>query len=305
MARIRTVKPEVYRHEGLYEIEKRTGLPIRLFWIGLFAVCDREGRFKWRPASIKLDILPFDDVDVSAILNELWMAGFLVRYKSKGEEFGCIPTFLEHQIINHREAESKIPPYSDPNCEVLTRDPRVTETPGHAHVTPGHARGEGKGRERKGKEGNGLHAKPRVTHASAEDRPVSPDQTPAALIPIESLPSDVGIKSKAFIQKYCDLWALTHREGFPPITGQDAGVAKRLMKTLTVDDAHIYLEAYFSMPDAWLVKSKHPLPIFETRLKEVAVYARSGAFTTKRQASQQDDMASNFLLLQKVRQESV
>lgn len=308
MARIRTVKPEVYRHEGLYEIEKRTGLPIRLFWIGLFAVCDRAGRFKWRPGSIKLDVLPFDDVDVALILDELWMADFLVRYKVGDEEFGCIPTFLEHQVINAREAQSKIPSYSDPNCEVLTRDPRVTETHVHAHVMHVHARGEGKGRERKGKgrEGNGLSEKPRVTHASAEDRPALPDQTPSALIPSSqlSLDSSQSKKPHGFIQRYCDLWAERYGEGYPPITAQDAGIAKRLMKTLSNAEAGLFLEAYFSMPDAWVVKSRHPLGVFEKRLKEIALYARSGAFTTNRQVYQQDDLASNMILLQKVRSET-
>ena len=164
MARIRTVKPEVYRHEGLFEIEKRTGLPVRLFWIGLFAVCDREGRFKWRPGSIKLDVLPFDDVDVSALLDELWAAGFLVRYRFKNEDLGCIPTFPSHQVINSREAQSKLPPPSDKNCEVLTYQfSGSTETHVHAHVmrthaheTHVHAQGEGKGREGKGRERKGT-----------------------------------------------------------------------------------------------------------------------------------------------------
>jgi len=151
VARIRTVKPEVYRHEGLYEIEKRTGLPIRLFWIGLFAVCDREGRFKWRPGSIKLDILPFDDVDVSAILEALWTAGFIVRYRSGDDEFGVIPTFLQHQVINSREAKSSIPSPSDQKCEVILHNSRVTETHVHARALHVHAQGEGKGREGKGK----------------------------------------------------------------------------------------------------------------------------------------------------------
>lgn len=162
MVRIRTVKPEVYRHEKLYDLEKKTGLPVRLFWIGLFAVCDREGRFKWRPGSIKLDILPFDIVDVSLILDELWGAGFITRYRSKTDEFGCIPTFRDHQVINGREAQSKLPAWSDQNCEVLTCGPRVTET----HV---HARGEQKGREGKGTEGKGREARV-VTLAPVPDK---------------------------------------------------------------------------------------------------------------------------------------
>jgi hypothetical protein len=43
--RIRTVKPEFFKHEKLFDLEKETGLPIRLAWVGLFAISDREGRF--------------------------------------------------------------------------------------------------------------------------------------------------------------------------------------------------------------------------------------------------------------------
>ena len=46
MARIRTVKPELFRHEELFLPEKESGLPLRLSLIGLFTVADTKGRFK-------------------------------------------------------------------------------------------------------------------------------------------------------------------------------------------------------------------------------------------------------------------
>ena len=45
MARIRTIKPEFFRHEGLYELEQETGFAIRVAFAGLWTACDREGRF--------------------------------------------------------------------------------------------------------------------------------------------------------------------------------------------------------------------------------------------------------------------
>jgi hypothetical protein len=36
--RIRTVKPEFFRHEELYELEKQTGLPLRLAFIGVAVI---------------------------------------------------------------------------------------------------------------------------------------------------------------------------------------------------------------------------------------------------------------------------
>ena len=48
MARIRTIKPEFFRHEALYEAEHETGLPLRVAYAGLWTAADREGRFQWK-----------------------------------------------------------------------------------------------------------------------------------------------------------------------------------------------------------------------------------------------------------------
>jgi hypothetical protein len=88
MGRIRTIKPEFFTHEELFDLEEREGLPVRLAFIGLWTICDREGRFKWRPRSIKAQILPYDNVDFSRVLDALATRGFVVRYASDGEGKG-------------------------------------------------------------------------------------------------------------------------------------------------------------------------------------------------------------------------
>ena len=60
MARIRTIKPEFYRHHDLFLAEKESGLPLRLAFSGLWLCADKEGRFKWNPNQLKLDELPYD-----------------------------------------------------------------------------------------------------------------------------------------------------------------------------------------------------------------------------------------------------
>lgn len=156
MARIRTVKPELARHRELYDLEKSTGIPMRYVWALFPTVCDREGRFVWRPWEIKLDIMPYDDVDFAAVMDALWGAGFLVKFTSGGVEYGAIPTFLKHQVVNNREVASKIPAPSDQNCQPLTRGARV----GHASRSSLRGR-EGKGRELEGK-GTEHELRPRV-----------------------------------------------------------------------------------------------------------------------------------------------
>lgn len=159
MPRIRTVKPEFFKHEALFEAEQETGLPLRIAYIGLWTQCDREGRFLWRPRPLKLDILPYDELDFSRVLDALATRGFIVRYTSGNREIGVIPSFPLHQVINNRESASKLPPPPE-NIEEFdaspTRAPRVT----HA------ACGEGKGREGKGTlEPKGSMSEPSVADA--------------------------------------------------------------------------------------------------------------------------------------------
>jgi hypothetical protein len=108
MSRIRTVKPELFKHEDLFDAEIANNLPLRLAFIGLLTCCDREGRFKWRPRRLKLDILPYDDVDIVKVLDALQNHGFIKKYEHQGEWYGCVPSFCLHQQINHREMASNI-----------------------------------------------------------------------------------------------------------------------------------------------------------------------------------------------------
>jgi hypothetical protein len=103
------VKPEVATHEGLFDLEQATKLPIRFAWVMLWTVCDREGRFRWRPRMLKADVLPFDALDFGLVLDALAGARFIQRYEANGEVYGCIPTWHEHQAMNSREPISKLP----------------------------------------------------------------------------------------------------------------------------------------------------------------------------------------------------
>lgn len=140
MARIRTIKPDFFRHEQLFESEKSCKLPLRLAFAGLFTAADRQGRFRWQPRVLKLDVLPFDDVDFGKVLDALAAHGFIVKYEMDGEFFGHIPSWCKHQHINQREAESVIPAPDSEGASIC------------AHV---HAHGEGEG-NRKGREGKEI-----------------------------------------------------------------------------------------------------------------------------------------------------
>jgi len=171
MGRIRTVKPELFKHEDLFELELETGLPIRLAFIGLFTCCDRAGRFKWRPRSLKLDVLPYDECDFSRVLDALVTRGFVQKYEVNGEKYGVIPTFDKHQIINNRESESDLPgpEESQDKSNTSTRDSRVSDASTTRH--------EGKGKEGKGKEEEG-----KGKELPVERRDAAPDRDVVAEI---------------------------------------------------------------------------------------------------------------------------
>lgn len=145
MAHIRTVKPEFFRSAELYrrEIDANknrtvgTYLNIRLAFAGLFTACDREGRFRWEPAELKLDCLPHDAVNFTEVLEVLSRPPdpFVVRYEVDGYAYGVIPGFVRHQRPHHTEAPSRIPP-----PPALSGNSRVDNA------------GEGKGKEGKGRE---------------------------------------------------------------------------------------------------------------------------------------------------------
>ncbi len=110
MARIRTVKPDFFRHEGLNELE--TLQPrIMLFFAGLWCQCDKMGRFRWKPKTLKLDILPFVEYNPSTALEVLKDGGFISKYEIEGEEYGEITNFKKHQLIwgSELKAAEKFP----------------------------------------------------------------------------------------------------------------------------------------------------------------------------------------------------
>ena len=98
MSRIRNVKPEFFRHEGLQDLEtKNPGKYPMFVFEGLWTKCDRNSVFEWKPRSLKLDILPFLDFNMEETLGIIETAGYVKKYDIDGKEYGIVPTFLKHQ----------------------------------------------------------------------------------------------------------------------------------------------------------------------------------------------------------------
>lgn len=175
MGRIRTIKPEFFLNEGLFDLELSTGLPVRLVFAGLWCQSDRAGRFYWRPRTLKSQILPFDEVDFSRTLDVLENIDSIRKYVIDGIEYGYIPNWTKHQFINNREAASELPEPPDfiPNLSELNEiDASSTrQIPCSTESQP--CKAEGKGRE-------GDHGKERNMEGEGKGKVIPPSRKRSA-----------------------------------------------------------------------------------------------------------------------------
>jgi len=289
MGRIRTIKPELFRHEALFDAEVETGLPLRLAFIGLFTVCDREGRFKWRPRAIKAEVMPYDDgVDFSRVLDACVTRGFVVKYASQGVEYGCITSFTRHQVINARESVSELPDPNDPTSETLvvaedsTRAPRVDDASTTRHV---HAHGEGKGREGKGKEGKEV-----------AQRDASPTVA-ADLLPVAAAPGPAVWSAYAA--------AYAERHGVEPVRNAKVNAQlAQLVKRLGADAADVAAH-YVRSPSAYYAQRGHSVDCLLADAEKLRTEWATGRSVTAIGARQGERLSHHAQLAATLKQELI
>lgn len=218
--RIRTFKPELITDEELWDLEQATHLPLLRAFLGIISCADREGRFEWRPRTLKALVLPHWDGDFDRILQALEEGGYLIPYTVGGRDYGYVRTFKRHQRVDHREAKSEIPaPPSDFEPPIhLLRAPAndAPGLPGHAEEKPG-----GNGREGNGMEGNGRSARardpqPPVIEASFVESVVPPRRVVYELGTFEPSPE---LRSEALVAGVKDLDGHLARLRSGPIGG--------------------------------------------------------------------------------------
>ena len=122
--RIRSIKPEFFKHDELAKLPPLT----RLLFQGTWCLADSEGRLEDRPNRIKVEVLPYDDHDVDAGLNALAANGQIIRYTAGGLKLIQVTNFRRHQRITGSEASmpSRFPA---PPTETPTPPNRNTSGP--------------------------------------------------------------------------------------------------------------------------------------------------------------------------------
>lgn len=108
------------------------------------------------------------------------------------------------------------------------------------------------------------------------------------------------VKTNEFISFYIKQFKLRYGAA-PPIQGKDTGIAKRLLKEFGLERLTLLLDAYFAMPDAYVLKAKHPLNLFAIKMNEVVVFAETGKFTTQRDARMQDSISTVHSQIERIK----
>lgn len=143
MARIRTIKPQFFTSE---DVTAQSPLA-RLLFVGLFTECDRDGRVEDRPRTLKMRLLPEDDVDVDALLWCLVDGGLIRRYEANGVNVIQVSGFQKHQKPHPKEAESILPKEGTdrqkPNLNTASRE-EVSVLPVEHPSSPARKGREGK-----------------------------------------------------------------------------------------------------------------------------------------------------------------
>lgn len=107
--RIRTIKPEFWRHEVMAQLPPET----QLMGIALLNMADDEGYFEANPRIVRGEVMPFRDdlATVSRDLRELARAGWIeVRDTSGHGHVGLIVNWAKHQRVDHPK-KSKLAVY--------------------------------------------------------------------------------------------------------------------------------------------------------------------------------------------------
>lgn len=91
----------------------------RLVFAGLWCHADKAGRIEYQPKKLKVQIMPYDKVDMIGILADLTLKPFIYLYEANGRAYIQIVNWLDHQNPHHTEKESIIPAY---NGEITVKE---------------------------------------------------------------------------------------------------------------------------------------------------------------------------------------
>ena len=137
MARIRSIKPEFFKHLELQELEcSNPGQHTMLVYAGLWTQCDKNGVFLYNCKVLKNEVLPYMDFDMKKTLSILEENNYFIKYSSGGREYGFIPKFEKYQFPTKNEKDNPAK-YPLPPDEIIEHSQELIETfPGTSQDVP-------------------------------------------------------------------------------------------------------------------------------------------------------------------------
>jgi hypothetical protein len=92
MARIRSIHPGLFTDEGFASLS----MAARVLLLGIWTEADDHGVFEWKPVTLKMRIMPVDNVSIPELLAECERAGTIQRFSS-GKSYGLVRNFCRFQ----------------------------------------------------------------------------------------------------------------------------------------------------------------------------------------------------------------
>lgn len=193
MARIRSVKPELWSDEFLAE---HTSRDARLLYIAMWNLADEHSRLRGGARYLKGQVFAYDDdltaKHVDALVDELVVAKRVQRYEVDGETYLYLLKLADHQRLEPNKAASRHP---EPP-EIVPADPR----PGDIPPSPAQIGADSPGKSSSGMEhvaGSLLPVAGSLEHGSesapdAEALPAKPNTRGTRLAPNWQLPDTWG-----------------------------------------------------------------------------------------------------------------
>lgn len=94
MARIRSLHPGFATDENFITVS----VAARLFFLLLLTECDDQGIFEWKPKTLKMKLLPADNIDVEELLGDLLGIGAVTIFHSdEDRKYGAVRNFRKFQ----------------------------------------------------------------------------------------------------------------------------------------------------------------------------------------------------------------
>jgi hypothetical protein len=144
VARIRTIKPELFEDEALGDCSRDA----RFLFVGLISHSDDHGRQRGNARLVKANVFPYDEdigrPEVERWLGELIQAGVIRMYESAQEKFIQIVNWRRHQRVD-KIKESEFPdPLTHPDTSMDSGGSSSGATIPADGATEGNGRDQGR-----------------------------------------------------------------------------------------------------------------------------------------------------------------